>query len=169
MEDMMEGMPEEKMKEAAFSEALSENLTIDAALSAEAEALKLAYPDFDLEAQMQTPLFGALLRGDKRPTLKQIYEMCHQAEIIREKVDKTVAEVVAEAVEKATAEAITRTVTETEERMLSRIRARGQRPAENGLHAALGVRTHPAVDRLTKADRERLARRASRGETIRLG
>lgn len=140
----------------------------DPAMIAEATALKAIYPEFDLAAQMNDPLFGGLVRGEIRPDLKQIYELCHQGEITEQRVEAAVATAVAEAVEHAVAEAVARTVTETEERMLSRIRARGQRPSESGLRAALGVRTHPAVGRLTKADRERLARRASRGETIRL-
>lgn len=167
MKDIVEGLFQ-GVEDMAPSEASVGENAMDAELSAEAEALKLIYPDFDFDAQMQAPMFGELLRGEKRPTLKDIYELCHQEEIVREKVEKTVALTVAEAVEKAVTEAVTRTVAETEQRMLSQIRARGQRPAENGLNAALGVRTHPAVDRLTKADRERLARRASRGETIRL-
>lgn len=140
----------------------------EATLLAEAELLKEAYPDFELETQMQDPLFRGLLRGEIHPGLKQVYELCHGGEIMKQRVETAVSETLAKAVDHAVAEAVAKTVIETEERMLSRIRARGQRPAESGLNAALGVRAHPAVDRLTKADREKLARRASRGETIRL-
>lgn len=134
----------------------------------EAAALKQSYPDFDLEDQMKDPLFKGLVEGAIRPDLRMIYELCHSGEITQKKVEAAVSAAVAEAVEQAVAAAVERTVTETEQRMLSRIRARGQRPAESGLNAALGVRAHPAVGRLTRDDRERLARRASRGETIRL-
>ena len=141
---------------------------MDAELRAEEAALRQIYPDFDLETQMNDPVFEGLVRGDVRPTLKQIYELCRHEDMVRERVEAAVQTAVAEAVEQAVAAAVERTVAETEQRMLSHIRARGQRPAESGLNAALGVRAHPAVGRLTKDDRERLARRASRGETIRL-
>ena len=59
-------------------------------------------------------------------------------------------------------------VKESEERLLSHIRARGQRPAENGVTAAVGIRMHPAVERLTHRERAMLAKRAEDGETIRL-
>ena len=168
MEDMLnEASVQETPTTQETSEASPADVT-DADLLAEAELLRQSYPDFDLAAQMNDPLFGGLVRGELHPDLRMIYELCHQEEITRQKVEAAVGTAVAAAVEKAVTEAVARTVTETEERMLSRIRARGQRPTESGLNAALGVRTHPAVGRLTKADRERLARRASRGETIRL-
>ncbi|MBQ9781036.1 MAG: hypothetical protein IJW00_08835 [Clostridia bacterium] len=141
---------------------------LSAELLAEAEQLRESYPDFDLDTQMSDPLFGGLVRGEIHPSLRQIYELCHSGEIMRQRVEEEVSAAVAQAVEAAVSAAVTRTVTDTEQRMLSQIRARGQRPQESGLNAALGVRTHPAVGRLTKADREKLARRASRGETIRL-
>ena len=139
-----------------------------AEMQAEAAALRLLYPEFDPEVHMKDPLFEGLMSGAIRPTLRQVYELCHGEEIMNARVEDRVAERVAAAVTLAVNEAVDRTVTETEQRLLSHIRARGQRPSESGLHAAQGVRTHPAVGRLTKADREKLARRASRGETIRL-
>lgn len=172
MEDMMnEAMSaaQETRQEAVPTEPEASVLAdVGADLLAEAETLKQSYPDFDLEAQLKDPLFRGLVNGEIHPNLRQIYELCHNGEITKQKVEAAVAVAVTEAVDKAVAEAVALAVTETEERMLSHIRARGQRPAESGLHAAQGVRTHPAVERLTKADREKLARRASRGETIRL-
>lgn len=132
----------------------------------EAEALQAVYPGFDLEEQMKDPLFRGIMKGEIRLNLRQVYELCHAGEITRQKVDAAVAATVNEAVDLAVADAVVKAVAETEERMLSGIRARGQRPRESGLNAAQGVRTHPAVGRLTKADREKLARRAFRGETI---
>lgn len=182
MEDMMheawngstDGASEEVINEAldpsgaplATDAVAADDLTAD--LRAEAAGLKESYPDFDLETQMKDPLFRGLVRGEIHPNLRQIFELCHQGEITKQKVESAVAAAVTEAVDKAVAEAVALAITETEERMLSHIRARGQRPSESGLRAAQGVTTHPAVSRLTKADREKLARRASRGETIRL-
>ncbi len=168
MEDMLnEASVREALTKQEISEASPADIT-DADLLAEAELLRQSYPDFDLEVRMSEPLFGGLVRGEIHPNLRMIYELCHSGEIMEQRVEAEVSAAVAQAVEIAVSEAVTRAVADTEQRMLSQIRARGQRPAESGLNAALGVRTHPAVDRLTKADRERLARRASRGETIRL-
>ncbi len=135
-------------------------------LVAEAEALREVYPGFDLAEQMKDPLFRGILKGEINLNLRQVYELCHGGEIVKQKVDAAVATAVKEAVDQAVSDAVIKAVSETEARVLSGIRARGQRPRESGLNAAQGVRTHPAVGRLTKADREKLARRAFRGETI---
>lgn len=167
-EEMMEAEAsvETETPEEGIHEASQE--VWDADREAEIAALRLLYPAFDPTVHMKEPLFAGLVSGELRPTLRQVYELCHGEEILNAQVEKQVAERVTAAVELAVNEAVERTVTETEQRLLSHIRARGQRPQESGLHAAQGVRTHPAVGRLTKADREKLARRASRGETIRL-
>lgn len=105
---------------------------------------------------------------------------------IREAVETAVSARVAEVVESAVARAVSealaaereaakKTETEvaeairmTEERLIGHIRARGVRPTESGMASGVGVRMHPAVDRLTRRDRERLARMAAEGETVRL-
>ena len=133
---------------------------IPADLTAQADALKAVYPDFDLDAALDHPILGGLLRGEGQPTLRQLYEaVCWEdisAERVRAAVDREVSRVVESAVK------------ESEERLLSHIRARGQRPAENGVTAAVGIRMHPAVERLTRRERAMLAKRAEDGETIRL-
>ena len=139
---------------------------LDGSLLREVEDLRRIYPEFDLEDQMQDPLFRGLLKGEISLNLRQVYELCHGGEIAKQKVEAAVAEAVKDAVDRAVSDAVVKAVSDTEERVLSEIRARGQRPRESGLNAAQGVRTHPAVGRLTKADREKLARRAFRGETI---
>ncbi len=139
---------------------------LDGSLLREVEDLRQIYPEFDLEDQMQDPLFRGLLKGEISLNLRQVYELCHGGEIAKQKMEAAVAEAVKDAVDRAVSDAVVKAVSETEARVLSGIRARGQRPRESGLHAAQGVRTHPAVGRLTKADREKLARRAFRGETI---
>ena len=129
-----------------------------ATLAAEARALRAVYPDFDLDAEMAHPVLGGLLRGEGKPTLRQLYEAVHWEDIAAERVKSAVAA----AVEAAVAEA----VKASEERLLSHIRARGQRPMENGLRAVEGIRMHPAVGRLTRRERAMLAKRAENGETI---
>ena len=105
---------------------------------------------------------------------------------IREAVENAVSARITEAVETAVARAVSEAlaaereaarrteaevaeaVRQTEERMIGHIRARGVRPTESGIVSGSGVRMHPAVDRLTRRDRERLARMAAEGETVRL-
>ncbi len=159
----------------------------------EAEALRRIYPSFDAEREMQDPMFRALALGEVRPTLRQVYELCHAAELsgaadepsappaeepaqtdaaVHAPATAAASEAGAAAIETAVAAAVASSVAaavaEAEERLLAHIRARGYRPPENGLSASGGVRMHPAVDRLTRSDRERLAERASRGECITL-
>lgn len=126
------------------------------ATEAEVEALRADYPDFDPEAALAHPVLGALLRGEGRPSLRQLYEAVHFEDIVAGRIEAAVSE------------AVTRAVTESEERLLETIRARGQRPVENGISAAAGIRMHPAVSRLTRRERAMLARRAENGETIKL-
>lgn len=122
----------------------------------EAEAVRQVYPTFDLTHEMQNPAFRALVRGEARPTLRQVYELCHREALTAEAVSTAVAEAVAKAVSRAEAQ------------LVSHIQARGQRPAENGMADRGAVRMHPDVGRLTRSDRARLARRAQEGESIRL-
>ena len=134
----------------------------------EAEALRAVYPAFDLEAEMEHPVLGALLRGEAAPSLRQLYEAVHWEEVAerqrKEAVETAVEAAVAEAVPAAVAEA----VKASEERLLGHIRARGQRPAENGTCTVAGSRLHAAVGRLTRRERAMLAKRAENGEHIRL-
>ncbi len=118
----------------------------------EAEAVRQVYPTFDLTREMQDPAFRALVRGEARPTLRQVYELCHREALMAEAVSTAVAEAVSRA----------------EAQLVSHIQARGQRPAENGMDDRGAVRMHPDVGRLTRSDRARLARRAQEGESIRL-
>ena len=148
------GFPEE-----AFVEA---DAAVDAGLLEEAEGVRAVYPDFDLTAALGDPVLGALLRGEIKPTLRQLYEATHLDTVTAGRVASEVQAKVAEAVSAAVAEA----VRETEERLLSHIRARGQRPSEVGTGGAAGIRMHPAVNRLTRKERAMLAKRAENGETI---
>ena len=138
----------------------------DADLLAEAEGVRAVYPDFDLAAALSHPVLGALLRGEAKPSLRQLYEVVHLEDITAGRVASAVQAQVAEAVTSAVAEAVAAAVKETEERVLSHIRARGQRPSEVGAASGAGIRMHPAVNRLTRRERAMLAKRAENGETI---
>ena len=166
---MMEERPDAGQETA---EAQADSPALPEGLVSEAEALKAIYPDFDLTAAMDHPVLGSLLRGEGKPTLRQLYEAVHWEDITAGRVETAVAAAVAAAVDEAVARtletAVDEAVRESEERLLSHIRARGQRPAENGVSAAVGIRMHPAVERLTRRERAMLAKRAEDGETIKL-
>jgi hypothetical protein len=138
----------------------------DAGLLSEAEEVRAIYPDFNPAAALEEPLLGALLRGEAKPTLRQLYEATHLDDILEDRVAAGVQERVAAAVSEAVAAAVATAVRETEERLLSHIRARGRRPAEVGAAGGAGIRMHPAVNRLTRKERAMLAKRAENGETI---
>jgi hypothetical protein len=155
-------------EEVGFSEEASveADAAADAGLLEEAEGVRAVYPDFDLTAEMGHPILGAILRGEAKPTLRQLYEAVHLDDIVEGRVAATVQAQVAEAVAGAVAEAVASAVRETEERLLSHIRARGRRPSEVGAMGGGGIRMHPAVSRLTRKERAMLAKRAENGETI---
>ncbi len=166
----IDGAVSEAATEAAAETAVTDTPSegVSEEMLAEAEALRGIYPDFDLAAEMLHPVLGGLLRGEGKPTLRQLYEAVHWEDISAERVKSAVASAVAEAVESAVSAAVGAAVKESEERLLENIRARGLRPLENGLRAAEGIRMHPAVGRLTRRERAMLAKRAENGETIKL-
>ena len=141
---------------------------MDRELLAEAEGVRAVYTQFDLTAELSHPVLGAILRGEVKPSLRQLYEAVHLDDILESRVASGVQAQVAEAVTSAVAEAVASAVRETEEKLLSHIRARGQRPSEVGTAGGGGIRMHPAVNRLTRKERAMLAKRAENGETIQL-
>ena len=158
-------IPGEEMPAEGTSPTSAE---VDQTLLTEAEGVRAVYPHFDLTAELSHPVLGAILRGEAKPTLRQLYEAVHLEDILEARVTSGVQAQVAEAVASAVTEAVTAAVQETEERLLSHIRARGQRPSEVGTEGRGGIRMHPAVNRLTRKERAMLARRAENGETIHL-
>lgn len=138
--------------------------TWQADLIREAEELQETYPSFALDRMMDDATFAGLVTGEIRPTLRQVYEMlCPQA-LIEASVQARVQETVSAAVESA----VNQAVAKAEENLLRHIQTRGMRPRENGSHASTGVRMHPAVHRLTREDRAKLAQMAQRGENVQL-
>ena len=173
-------IPEEVVSEEVVSEEVvseetvseeddsSDTATADEALLAEAEGVRAVYPHFDLTAELSHPVLGAILRGEAKPTLRQLYEAVHLEDILESRVASGVQAQVAEAVASAVTEAVAEAVRKTEERLLANIHARGRRPSEVGMAGGGGIRMHPAVNRLTRKERAMLARRAENGETIHL-
>ncbi len=158
--DTTDGLPE-LSAEADQTQSRDEG---EESRESEVVALKEIYPDFDMAQFEDDAQFQGLLRGEVRPTLQQVYEMCCPQVLIQREVAAEVEAKVNQAVEMAVAEAVER----AEKNLLSHIQARGMRPQENGKNASGGVRTHPAVHRLTREDRAKLAQMAQQGETVRL-
>lgn len=116
---------------------------VEAELEKEAEALKKAYPSFDVEAELENPQFAALLNAGL--PMKTAYEAIHLEEIKNksEKEEKKENEKDKDKEKKA------------------------ERPSENGISTKGGLVLKSGVHSLSKRDRAELAKRAGRGETIR--
>lgn len=112
----------------------------------EGEQVKDLYPDFDLSRESQNPQFLSMLKAGV--PVQHAYEVVHMDNI---------KAVVAQS-----------TAKQTEKQVVDGIRAKGARPPENGTssQSAFVVRDDP--HRWSKKDREEVARRVARGETIRL-
>lgn len=109
------------------------------------DALKQIYPDFNLRREAQNRDFLALLNAGI--PVQKAYETMHLDELIT-----GAASVAAQA---------------AEQRTVSQIRNRASRPAENGTSSKSTATVKSNVSSLTKEDREEIARRVARGETIR--
>lgn len=117
----------------------------------QAEALKEIYPNFDLASEVEahdeedgSNKFISLLSAGV--DVKTAYETLHLGELMT-----STAQQVGEAVRNQTVETI---------------RARGMRPAENGLSEQAGVIRKSDPSKLTAADRKEIVKRVHKGETI---
>ena len=115
--------------------------------SREADELTAQCPDFDLGAALNDTQFCALLRAGV--DVRTAWFALH-------------AQALLEA-------ACVRAGRSAEQRVAEHIRARGLRPAENGLGCGgAGIVVRPDVSRMSRADRAALAARAERGERVKL-
>ena len=118
--------------------------------SREADELTAQCPDFDLGAALKDTQFCALLRAGV--DVRTAWFALH-------------AQALLEA-------ACVRAGRSAEQRVTEHIRARGLRPAENGLvvvgGGGAGIVVRPDVSRMSRADRAALAARAERGERVKL-
>ena len=110
----------------------------------DASALKETYPDFDLQKESEREDFINLLKGGVN--LKNAYLALHHDDILTEALKK--------AKDDATKQAI------------DQIRIKSERPLENGTSGKIGSLFSQDVSRLTKAQREEIAKRVARGEII---
>lgn len=103
------------------------------------------YPSFDFAAECNSnPRFIAMLRAGV--PVRQAYEVAHLSEIL----DGTAKTASAEA----------------EKRVTDSIRAKGNRPAENGTASQTAIVRKSDPSQFTKADRAEIARRVAKGEHI---
>ena len=110
----------------------------------EGEEVKAAYPDFDLNTEAQNPRFMAMLKSGV--PVMHAYKVMHMDEIMTDAM-QTAAK-------------------RSEQAVVNNIKARGSRPAENGLSSQSAFTVKDDVSKLSKRDRAEIARRAARGEKI---
>ena len=110
----------------------------------EAEEVKKTFPSFDINQEIQNPEFGRLLQSGV--PVMHAFKVMHMDEIV--------------------SGAMQTTAKLTEKRVADSIRANGNRPRENGASTQSAFTLKDDVNKLTKADRAEIARRAARGEII---
>ena len=110
----------------------------------EAQAVKAKFPKFDLSVELQDPNFAAMLRAGT--PVEHAYKVRHFDELVSDAVQVTAST--------------------TEKNVVNNIRARGNRPAENGTTAQSAFTIKDDVSKLSKKDRAEAARQAMRGAKI---
>lgn len=110
----------------------------------EAAAMKENYPEFDLITETQEPRFLSMLKSGV--PVQTAYEVMHLNDI-----KAASARSAAQAREKQVVEGI---------------KARGQRPAENGASSQAAFTVKDDVSKLTRKERAEIARRVARGEKV---
>ena len=108
------------------------------------EALKNKFPTFDLQNEIQNPRFLSMLRSGV--DVETAFKAAHMDEIMTD--------------------AMRMTQQETEKKVTDGIRAKGNRPLENGSGRRSAFTVKSDVTKLTKEDRAEIARRAAGGEHI---
>lgn len=114
-------------------------------LRAQEKEVQKIYPDFNVQKEMQNPLFESLLRSPM-VDMKTAYEVVHKDETLRKAVSEA---------EK-----------NTEKRITDKIMANGMRPTENGNSSQSASSAKSDVSKLTAEQRRDMIARAARGERI---
>lgn len=109
-----------------------------------AEQVKALYPDFDMASECKNPQFISMLKAGV--PVQHAYEVAHLDVIKGGLAQQTAAQ--------------------TEKKVVDNIRAKGARPAENGVNSNSGISIKSDVSRLSRHDRQEIARRVARGEKI---
>lgn len=129
----------ERMAQKTFAEWMNQ-----------AEALKLEFPDFNLEAELENPTFRDLLTKTPNIDVRTAFVAVHQNEFVPQAQ-----------VRKASDDA--------ERKAVAKIINRGIRPSENGTNKTAPSTIKRDVSQLTDKDIDEIARRVSRGEKISFG
>ena len=110
----------------------------------DAEVLQQKFPQFDLSVEMENPTFMSMLKAGT--PVEHAYKVMHFDEIM--------------------SGAMQQASIRTEKNVTDNIRARGNRPVENGTARQSAFTIKDDVSKLTKKDRAEIARRAARGDII---
>lgn len=110
----------------------------------QAAELQKSFPNFNLNEEAQNPAFLSLLRSGI--PVEHAYKTIHMDEILNAQAENVAKQ--------------------AEKNVVSNIRAKGKRPAENGTVSQSGFTYKTDVRNLTKHDRQEIAKRVARGETI---
>jgi len=112
---------------------------------ADADAIGRERTDFDLKKEMANGVFQSLLRAGV--DMKSAYQFMHQRDTLESAIRLAAAK--------------------TRENTLNEMRARMLRPSENGAGGYAGAGMKPvSVMNMTRAEREEIEKRASRGEKV---
>lgn len=114
----------------------------------QARATAQVYQGFNLQSECQHPETGERFLGLLRSgvDVRTAYEVVHKDELIGGAMQFTAQQV--------------------QQKTINDIRTRGMRPPENGAAGGAGVTVKSDPNKLTKADRDEIARRVMRGERI---
>lgn len=113
----------------------------------EEAALRESFPEFSLQAEVEGPYGEKMLNLMRMGvSVGDAYRAIHFDEI-----NETI---------------MRRTAVETEKKVIDNVRARGNRPQENGVTRQAGVTYKSDPSKYTKEDRAEIARRVRRGESI---
>jgi len=110
----------------------------------QAEDAKKLYPGLDLAQEVKNPRFARMLRMGE--DVASAYLITHQHHIIPA--------------------AMRYGIRAGEAKVASRVAANSLRPQENGIGAQAAAITRPDVSRMTRADRQAIAKRVAAGERI---
>ena len=113
----------------------------------ESEALKSKFKGFDFSRELENPQFRALLQAGT--PVEHAYKVIHFDALMGDAVQATAAN--------------------TEKAVVSNIRTKGSRPAENGTSSQSTFTVKRHASQLDKKDRAEVVRRALAGETIDFG
>lgn len=142
-EDMLKRLIAENiyLKRIREKEAKDEKAKMQAEkLRREAEETKKEYPDFDFKNQLKNEEFVRLIKVGV--SVKHAYEVTNMDNIL----DKNSKE--------------------AEKKIVNSIRSKGVRPVENGTDPTSGILLENNISKLSKKEREEIAKRAARGERI---